>query len=111
MDSGAALSRAALTAAVWAGISYALAMLSGVPANLTEVATDGGVMGAASLASDTIHSTLRMNPTGTTAAVGTGVSFAALQSVIRGDNNYGVNFVAGAASDMVVDKIALAYSM
>jgi hypothetical protein len=111
MDSGAALSRAVLTAGVWAGVSYVLAMLAGGAVNLTAVATDGAVMGAASLTSDTLHSTLRMPPTPTTAAVGTGASFAALQAVLRGDNNYAVNFVGGAASDMLVEKVAVASGM
>ena len=111
MDSGAALSRAVLTAGVWAGVSYALAMIAGVPADLTAVATDGGIMGAASLTSDTLHSTLRMNPTGTTAAIGTGAAFAGLQALLRGDNNYAMNFVAGAASDMLVEKVALSSGM
>ena len=111
MDSGAALSRAVLTAAVWAGVSYALAMAAGIPADMVAVATDGATMGAASLTSDTIHSTLGMSPTGTTAAIGTGASFAGLQSLLRGDNSYAVNFVAGAASDMLVEKVALSAGM
>jgi len=111
MDSGAALSRAVLTAAVWAGVSYGLAMIAGVPADMTAVAVDGATMGAASLTSDTLHSTLGMNPTGTTAAIGTGAAFAGLQSLLRGDNNYAVNFVSGAASDMLVEKVALSAGM
>jgi hypothetical protein len=86
-------------------------MIAGVPADLTAVATDGGIMGAASLTSDTVHSTLRMNPTGTTAAIGTGAAFAGIQALLRGDNNYAMNFVAGAASDMLVEKVALSSGM
>lgn len=111
MDSGAALSRAVLTAGVWAGVSYALAMISGTPADMMAVAMDGGAMGAASLTSDTLHSTLRMNPTGTTAAIGTGAAFAGIQSLLRGDNNYALNFVAGASSDMIVERVALSSGM
>jgi hypothetical protein len=111
MDSGAALSRAVLTAGVWAGVSYVLAMVSGQDADMVAVLTDGGMMGAASLTSDTLHSTLGMSPTGTTAAIGTGAAFAGLQSLLRGDNNYSMNFVAGAASDMLVEKVALSAGM
>jgi len=107
MDSGAALTRAVLAAGVWAGVSYALALVAGLPANPTAVLTDGASMGAASLTSDTLHSTLGMSPTGVTAAVATGGSFAAIQSLLRGDNNYAMNFAAGAASDMLVEKVAL----
>jgi hypothetical protein len=111
MDSGAAVTRAFLTAGVWAGVSYALAMVAGVPADMMAVLTDGASMGAASLTSDTLHSTLGMPPTGITAAVGTGASFAAIQSFLRGDNNYAVNFASGAASDMLVEKVAMSSGM
>lgn len=111
MDSGAALSRAVLTAAVWAGVSYGLAYVAGVTPDMTSVLTDGATMGAASLTSDTLHSTLGMAPTGTTAAIGTGGAFAGLQALLRGDENYGLNFVAGAASDMLVEKVALSSGM
>jgi hypothetical protein len=111
MDSGAALTRAILAAGVWAGASYALAMVAGVSASTTDILTDGAMMGASSLASDTVHSTLRMAPTGTTAAVGTGAAFAGLQRVLRGDANYAFNFVAGASADMLVERVALASGM
>ena len=111
MDSGAALSRAVLTAGVWAGVSYVLAMVGGIEPDMTAVLTDGASMGAASLTSDTLHSTMRMNPTGITAAVGTGASFAAIQAFLRGDNNYALNFASGAASDMLVEKVALSAGM
>jgi hypothetical protein len=111
MDSGAALTRAVLAAGVWAGVSYVLAMAAGIPASTTAILTDGASMGAASLTSDTLHSTAGMAPTPMTAAVGTGASFAAIQSLLRGDNNMAVNFAAGAASDMLVEKVAVAAGM
>jgi hypothetical protein len=86
-------------------------MVSGIQPDLTAVMTDGGVMGAASLTSDTLHSTLRMSPTGFTAALGTGAAFAGLQRLLRGDENYALNVVAGASSDMLVEKVALSAGM
>jgi hypothetical protein len=111
MDSGAAVTRAFLTAGVWAGVSYVLAMVAGTGVDTMAVLTDGASMGAASLTSDTLHSTVGMAPTGLTAAVGTGASFAAIQSFLRGDNNMAVNFAMGAASDMLVEKVALSGGM
>jgi hypothetical protein len=111
MDSGAAVTRAFLTAGVWAGVSYALAMVAGTGVDTMAVLTDGASMGAASLTSDTLHSTVGMAPTGLTAAVGTGASFAAIQSFLRGDNNMAINFACGAASDMLVEKVALSGGM
>jgi hypothetical protein len=52
-----------------------------------------------------------MAPTGITAAIGTGASFAAIQSFLRGDDNMAVNFACGAASDMLVEKVALSSGM
>ena len=111
MDSGAALSRAVMTAAVWAGASYVLAMVGGVSASLTDVAMDGASMGAASLASDTLHGTLKMAPTGVTAALGTGVSFAAIRRLVAGDESYGFNVLAGAGADMLTEKVLQASGM
>ena len=111
MDSGAAMSRAVLTAAVWAGISAGLALALGVPMDMMVIGTDAGIMGASSLASDTVHTVLGMKPTGTTAALGTGLFFAAGEKLIRGDNSYITNVVGGAVSDMVVERVALASGM
>jgi len=111
MDSGAAVARAAMTAAVWAGASYALAMVTGVPASMGDLMMDGASMGAASLASDTIHSTLRMAPTGTTAALATGGAFAGIKRLLSGDENYGFNVLAGAGADMLTEKVLSAAGM
>ena len=111
MDSSAALSRAVMTAAVWAGASYVLAMVSGVPASMGDVAMDGASMGAASLASDTIHSSLKMMPTGVTAALATGGAFAGIRRLVAGDENYGFNVLAGAGADMLTEKVLMSGGM
>jgi len=111
MDSSAALTRAVMTAAVWAGASYALAMVGGVAASMTDVAMDGASMGAASLASDTLHSTLKMAPTGVTAALATGGAFAGIKRLLSGDENYGFNVLAGAGADMLTEKVLQASGM
>lgn len=111
MDSSAALTRAVTTAAVWAGASYVLAMVSGVPASMSDLAMDGASMGAASLASDTLHSTMKMAPTGVTAALATGGAFAGIRRLLAGDENYGFNALAGAGSDMLTEKVLQAAGM
>lgn len=111
MDSSAALTRAVMTAAVWAGASYALAMISGVQASMGELAMDGATMGASSLASDTLHSTLKMAPTGMTAALATGGAFAGIKRLLNGDENYGFNVLAGAGADMLTEKVLSASGM
>jgi len=111
MDSGAALSRAVMTAAVWAGASYVLAMVGGVPASMGDLMMDGASMGGASLVSDTLHSTLGWRADGMTAALGTGASFAAIRRVVAGDENYGFNVMAGAGADMLTEKVLVATGM
>jgi hypothetical protein len=76
-----------------------------------DLAMDGASMGAASLASDTLHSSMRMAPTGTTAALGTGASFALIRRVVSGDENYGFNVLAGAGADMLTERVLMATGM
>lgn len=111
MDSGAALSRAVMTAGVWAGASWVLSMVSGVEASMGSLLMDGASMGGASLVSDTIHATLSMRPTGTTAALATGASFAGIRRLVSGDENYGFNVLAGAGADMLTERVLLASGM
>jgi len=94
-------SRALVAALLWAGVTAAL---SG-GANLQGSAINGGLMGAAVLANGFIHSGLGLFPSMTSSALATGGSFAALQMVVRGDNNMVANVVAGSVTDVATEYV------
>ena len=96
--------RATTSAALWAGVAYGLIMVGGGEVSLTNLALDAGLMGASSLGTDLLHNLAGANPTGITSAVGTGAMYAGLSKVVRGSNDYAVNFVAAAANDMAVER-------
>lgn len=94
-------SRALVAALLWAGVTAAL---SG-GANLQGSAINGGLMGAAVLANGFIHTGLGLFPSMMSSALATAGSFAALQMVVRGDNNVAMNAVAGAVTDVGTEYV------
>jgi len=86
------VTRAAVSAGVFAGIAY---VMSGGAASINDYAMSAGVQAAASLGSDAVHRVVMMVPTNITSAVAAGGLYTAAQYVLRGEtnffNNYGVS--------------------
>ena len=103
MDSQS-MSRAVMSAGVWFTVSYGLTLAMGGGASLVDCAVDGGIMGVCAIGSDIVHSTLGMNPTGTTSAVATGGLFAGAQKLYRGSDDYLMNGLLAGANDWAIEK-------
>ena len=100
----ATLFRDAVTgAAVYGGTMALLGAVSGTGLELMKNAMNGLVMGGAIMADSVTHSMLRYDPSVASSAVVTGGWFALMESVLRGDTNYGRNAIAGGATAVVVD--------
>jgi hypothetical protein len=102
--------RAATSGAIWAAVAYGLAMVSGAPVSMNDLALDAGLMAGASVGADVIHAGLGMQPTGVTSAAATGAVFAGLQAAVRGDENYLVNGAAAAGNDALVEVMYASWS-
>ena len=98
------MSRAAMSAGLWFAVAYGAGMAFGSNPNLMDCAVDAGIMGAAAVGSDVIHSILSMDPTGTTSAAATGVLYASAEYLYRGDTNVYVNGLLAGANDWAVEK-------
>jgi hypothetical protein len=93
-----------MSAGLWFAVSYGVNVAMGGNASLVDCAVDGGIMGACAVASDLVHSTLGMNPTGTTSAVATGALFAGAEKLYRGSDDYMVNGLLAGANDWAIEK-------
>lgn len=93
------LQRPLTNAGVFAVGSYALGMALGVTLSLGNIVESAAILGAATLASDTVHDYAHMYPTGITSAVGVGLMNVAAHKVLRGDNDYISNGIAGFLTD------------
>ena len=98
------LTRATVSAGVWFATVYALFLATGASTDLMNTAADAGIMAAACVVSDAAHGAMGMVPTGVTSHLATGAGYAAVQKLVRGDNNYMVNVGAAAANDYLVEK-------
>ena len=99
------LQRGIAVAGTWLAVSLALTTVTGTGAPLGAVLESAAFMGASSLASDAAHYALGMYPTGLTAAVGTGVMYAASQRVAYGSTFYVSNVVAGAGTEVLASYV------
>jgi hypothetical protein len=104
MDSGS-VKRALFSSGLWLGVTYGICVFSGVEANLTELATDAGLMGASALASDVLLQTANMAPTAMVSAASTGAIYAGAQRLWRGDDSLLVNFIGASANDFLVSTV------
>lgn len=95
MDSSA-ITRAAVSAGVFAGIAYAM---SGGAAGASDYAMAAGVQAAASLGSDVLHRVWMMYPTTMSSAVTAGGLYTAAQWATRGETNYVSNFGVSAGAE------------
>ena len=103
MDSGS-VKRALFSSGLWLGVTYGICVFSGVEANLSELATDAGLMGASALASDVLLLTANVTPTAMVSAASTGAIYAGAQRVWRGDDSPLVNFLGASANDFLLSK-------
>lgn len=101
MDPGS-VKRALFSSGLWIGVTYGICVLSGVDADLTELATDAGLMGASALASDVLFSSANMIPSSLSSALSTGAIYAGAQRAWRGDDSLLTNFIGAAANDYAV---------
>jgi hypothetical protein len=99
------LTRAVTAAAIWGVVSAGLILAAGLPLDLMNVATDAGVMGAATLGSDVIHDAAQMQPDMLTSALATGGLFAGGMRLLRNSEAYLTNGLAGAGVDLATDKL------
>lgn len=90
-----------LYAAVMAGMSVA----SGAPLDLMGVAVDGGLMGVSLVANEMVHNALEIEASTLSSAAATGGAYAALQSVVKGNQNLAMNVAAGAGTDFVLGMV------
>jgi len=90
-----------LYAAVMAGMSVA----SGAPLDLMGVAVDGGLMGVSLVANEMLHNALELEASMLSSAAATGGSYAALQSVVKGNQDLVMNAAAGAATDVALGMV------
>ena len=95
MDS-AAVTRAVVSAGVFAGIAYAI---SGGAANINDYAMSAAVQAGASLGSDAVHRVVMMEPTHVTSAVAAGGLYTAAQFLLRGETNFLNNYGVSAGSE------------
>ena len=105
------LNRALMSSALWFGVTWGVALVSGVDAPVMEVATDAGLMGIAALASDVAHSALSVVPTAVSSAAGAGAFYAGAQRLYRGDTDSSallINFGLASANDYAVEVIGSA---
>ena len=103
MDPGS-VKRALFSSGLWIGVTYGICLLSGVDADLKEMATDAGLMGASALASDVAFSTANVVPSSISSALSTGAIYAGAQRVWRGDESLLVNFIGAATNDFLVSS-------
>lgn len=96
--------RATTSAALWAGVAYGLALVSGAQVAISDVAYDAAIMGGSALGGDLVHGVLGWQPTGLTSAAATGAMYAGLSKALRGSDAYMVNFGVAAANDMLVEQ-------
>jgi hypothetical protein len=99
MDFGRAFSSGALVAAITAGLGF----MTGRP-NFVVAAMDGGIMAASVAAADVVHLS-DMTPGFVSPSLVAGGVYAGAQAVVRGDNNYLMNTVIGAAADYAADSV------
>jgi hypothetical protein len=69
------------------------------------VAVDGGLMGVSLVANEMVHNALELEPSMLSSAAATGGSYAALQSVVKGNQNLAMNAAAGAATDVALGVV------
>ena len=103
MDSQS-MSRAVMSAGLWFAVSYGVNVAMGGNVSIVDCAVDGGIMGVCAIGSDIVHSTLGMNPTGTTSAVATGALFAGAEKLYRNSDDYMVNGLLAGANDWAIEK-------
>ena len=101
------LQRGIAVAGTWLAVSLALTTVTGAGAPLGAMFESAAYMGASSLASasDAAHYALGMYPTGLSAAVGTGVMYAASQRLAYGSTFYISNTVAGAGTEVLASYV------
>ena len=100
------LVRAATASGVWLAAAWGLTAITGVSVDTSDLLMDAGVLGAATLGGDIIHSMLNLQPTTASSAIVTGGLYAGAQRAYRGDTSYVSNFAGAAANDVAVDFIA-----
>lgn len=96
---------ASVGAAVYGVVMVGISAAAGRGLNLVPSAVSAAVMGAAIMADDYTHYAMDLDASKASSAVVTGAWFALMESVLRGDMNYGRNFAAGAATGLVVDSM------
>lgn len=101
MDSDS-VKRALFSSGLWLGVTYGICVFSGVDADLSELATDAGLMGASALASDLLFTTTNMVPSPLSSAVSTGAIYAGAQRAWRGDDSLLTNFIGASTNDFLV---------
>lgn len=99
MDFGRAFSSGALVAAITAGLGFVTGQ-----SNLVVAAIDGGIMAASVAAADVVHLSA-MTPGFVSPSLVAGAVYSGAQAAVRGDNNYLMNTVIGAAADYAADNM------
>jgi hypothetical protein len=99
------MSRAFMSAGLWFAVSAGLGLVAGIPLNMVDMAVDSGLMGASSLASDAVHSSIGMSPSGVSSAVVTGALYAGTQKLYRGSNDYVVNMALAGGNDWAIEMV------
>ena len=102
------LNRAIMSSGLWFGVTWAIALATGVDAPLMEIGTDAALMGLSALASDAAHSAANIVPSAMSSAIGAGAVYSAAQYAWRGDNSYVTNFAAAAGNDYLVEWMGVA---
>ena len=97
------VSRAVISAGLWFAVAYGGGMALGSMPNLVDCAVDAGILGAASMGSDLVHSVVGWNPSGVSSAAATGALYAAAEKLYRNDDNYLVNAAVAGANDWAVE--------
>jgi hypothetical protein len=101
MDSSS-LSRAIMSGGLWMGVIYGVSLATGNSVDLMNTALDAGIMSASAVGSDVLHSLIQRENTNISSAVVTGLYYAGIQRVVRGDTNYLVNAGFAGANDLAV---------
>jgi hypothetical protein len=77
-------------------------LATGNSVDLMNTALDAGIMSASAVGSDVLHSLIQRENTNISSAVVTGLYYAGIQRVVRGDTNYLVNAGFAGANDLAV---------
>jgi hypothetical protein len=103
MDS-ATYQRAAVSAALWFVVEFAVSSATGEGLSMGNAAVDAALMGVSSVGSDTLHRSLMWQSSGVSSAVATGGLYAVIQRFWRNDSNYLVNVALAGANEYAVEK-------